>query len=272
MLETYADTKHPDPRVREQFIEAMLMERENRVNEAKNLLSRAAEAGCVEAMINLGVILAKGDQGGKEKAASLFRYAAEAGDSVGMRNTGYIYALGIGVAEDKKLAAEWYERSALKGNARAQCNLGVLYEFGKGVPKDYEKAAYWYQRSAENGYSRGQTNIGMLLMQGLGVQKDTRTAAEWFTRSGSPRALYNLACLYFQGEGVPCDPDEAWRLIESSSANGYFKAMVAVAREIEGTDPERSFQLYQAAAGKGSEDAKKRLAELRIVVPTTKGK
>lgn len=273
MLETYTDTKHPDPKVRELFIGgSKALESEEHVAEAKDLFAQAAAEGCTEAMVNLGAICAKGDQGEKERAMALFKQAADAEDPVGMRNVGYLYALGIGVPKDKKLAAEWYEMAALKGNARAQCNLGVLYEYGHGVPQSYERAAYWFRRSAENGYSRGQTNLGVLLVQGKGVEKNPMAAAYWFSMSQSPRALYNLACLYLQGEGVPYGPDEAWRLIELSAASGYSKALVAVARTIEGTEPERAVEMYRDAAGKGNEEAKNRLAELGIAVPAAKWK
>lgn len=262
MLEIYTDTKHPDPKVRELFAEAAkAREIEGRAAEARDLYSRAAAEGCVEAMVNLGAIYAEGAQSEKEKALALFMRAVEAEDPVGMRNVGYLHALGIGVPKDKKLAAEWYERAALKGNARAQCNLGVLYAYGNGVPQNYEKAAYWYMRSAENGYSRAQTNLGVLLVQGKGIEKDHLAAAYWFARSQSPRALYNLALLYQEGDGVPPNPDEARRLIESSASLGYSKAMVALARMLEDTDLGRAKELY-ARAAKWSPEARKRLAEL----------
>lgn len=271
MLETYADTKHPDMKVRELFIEGTrAAEDVEGTEKAKDIYSQASEGGCIEAMVNLGVICASGDQTEKERAADLFERAANIGDPIGMRNLGYLYALGIGVPRDKKLAAKWYEMAALKGNARAQCNLGVLYEYGNGVPQSYEKAAYWFMRSAENGYSRGQTNIGVLLVQGKGIEKNFMAAAYWFSRSRSPRALYNLACLYLHGEGVPYDLNEAQRLIESSAASGYSKALVAMAHTIEGTDRERAIAMYRDAAKKGSEDARKRLTELGIAVPDVK--
>lgn len=273
MLETYKDVKDPEQKGREHFREGLrAMGNESGIPRAKDLFTLAVEEGCTEAMVNLGAIYSQGDQTDKETALSLFMRAAAAEDAVGMRNVGYFHALGIGVPRDKKLAAEWYEKAALKGNARAQCNLGVLYAFGNGVPQNYEKAAYWYKRSAENGYSRGQTNLGVLLIQGKGVEMNPLAAAYWFARSQSPRALYYLARLYLQGEGVPYDADEGWRLMRSSVAGGYSKALVAVAHTIEGTDPERSVDMYRAAAGKGSEEAKKRLAELGIAVPTAKGK
>jgi TPR repeat protein len=250
MLETYKDVKDPEQKGREHFREGLrAMGNESGIPRAKDLFTLAVEEGCTEAMVNLGAIYSQGDQTDKETALSLFMRAAAAEDAVGMRNVGYFHALGIGVPRDKKLAAEWYEKAALKGNARAQCNLGVLYAFGNGVPQNYEKAAYWYKRSAENGYSRGQTNLGVLLIQGKGVEMN-----------------------HLQGEGVPYDADEGWRLMRSSAAGGYSKALVAVAHTIEGTDPERSVDMYRAAAGKGSEEAKKRLAELGIAVPTAKGK
>lgn len=62
------------------------------------------------------------------------------------------YEHGLGVAQDLKLARQWYMRSAAMGNCVAQFSLGTMYAFGRGVPVDPELAVTWLQQSAQQGY------------------------------------------------------------------------------------------------------------------------
>lgn len=44
------------------------------------------------------------------------------------------------VAEDKAVAATWFEKAAREGHAQAMKNLAKMYAAGDGVPEDPEKA------------------------------------------------------------------------------------------------------------------------------------
>src|SRR5262249_54716029 len=57
-----------------------------------------------------------------------------------MRNLGWTYRTGQGVAQDYAKAREWYEKAADKGDAIAMNTLGVFYHNGQGVTRDYAKA------------------------------------------------------------------------------------------------------------------------------------
>lgn len=73
---------------------------------------------------------------------------AEAGDAEAQVYTGEIYAKGLGVAPDYKIAADWYRKAAAQDNKRAQMNLGYLYEKGLGVEKNLAEAMSWYQKAS----------------------------------------------------------------------------------------------------------------------------
>lgn len=55
---------------------------------------------------------------------------------------------GQGVRQDRRKAAEWYEKAANQGVSEAQFNLALCYDKGEGVQQDYLKAAEWYEKSA----------------------------------------------------------------------------------------------------------------------------
>jgi uncharacterized protein len=96
---------------------------------------------------------------------------------------GISYAYGEGIAQDPKLAAEWFQKSADQGYERAQVLLGSLYHTGEGVEKDYEKAAFWYRKAADKGNAAAQYNLGSLYRAGNGVGQDYNQAVRWFRLS-----------------------------------------------------------------------------------------
>ena len=42
------------------------------------------------------------------------------------------------------------------GSAEAQFNVGLMYALGSGVKQDHREAANWYRKSAEQGYQQAQ--------------------------------------------------------------------------------------------------------------------
>ena len=242
---------------------------ESNPDSAKMMLREASSFGCTASMVLLGDILIDGNDIEKKEALKLFEQAHRAGDSMGSRNLGYCYALGLGTDADKEKAAEWYRISGEAGNAKAMCNLGVLYMYGHGVEKDPAKAAEWYRRSAEGGYSRGRTNYACLLRDGEGVPKDPAKAVYWFEQSGSPRAKRLLAQMYLSGTDIPKDVPKARELLESASSRDR-KAMFILGDLIYDEDRERAVELFRRSAEKGFDDAVKRLEDLGLEVPPKK--
>lgn len=240
-------------------------------DEIIRLLTEASELGSSEAMIELGNIKIDGSQSDKICAHELYVKASELGNSSGMRNMGYCYALGIGCEQDKEFAAKWYRRSAEAGNAKAQCNLGVFYEFGRGVLKDDAEAVKWYRLSAENGYFRGQINYGIFLLEGRGIEQDSEEAEKWLNISGKPRGIYHIARKYLIGLGVPIDKEKAIGLLNISSAAGHSNSKVLLASQIRDEDPEMALKLLLEAAEKGNSEAIKQLNEMGKNIPAYTG-
>jgi TPR repeat protein len=52
--------------------------------------------------------------------------------------------------------------AAEQGDAEAQFNLGSRYIFGMGVAQDKVKAAEWYRKAAEQGHEAAQKKLDEL--------------------------------------------------------------------------------------------------------------
>lgn len=85
-----------------------------------------------------------------EKAAFLFRRAAELGDARAQLELGNLCCDGKGVPQDYTQAAAWYRRAAEQGSPWAQYILGGLYDKGQGVSQNYAEAYFWYAMTASN--------------------------------------------------------------------------------------------------------------------------
>ena len=83
-----------------------------------------------------------------------------------MKNLGYLYEEGKGVAQDFGKALEWYRKGAELGNAAAESGLAGMYRDGKGVPKDLKKAIELYRRAAEHGSKYAQKELESLIGKG----------------------------------------------------------------------------------------------------------
>ena len=56
-------------------------------------------------------------------------------------------------AEQKLLAARWFQKAAERGLANAQYYLGLMHYRGQGVTKDGARAIQWFQRAADQEHS-----------------------------------------------------------------------------------------------------------------------
>ncbi|MEY4254882.1 MAG: hypothetical protein RLZZ141_109 [Pseudomonadota bacterium] len=132
------------------------------------------------------------------------------------------------------------KRLADQGYAPAQNDLGKLYENGDlGLTKDFSAARLWTERAARSGVVEAMHRIGLYHYYGQGGVQNPILAAQWFRRAAERGMLdsqYNLAQLYETGLGVTANSTEAYRW-------------------------------YLIAAQSGDEEALKKVATLRAIVP-----
>lgn len=97
---------------------------------------------------------------------------------------GFMYANGLGLAQDLTAAAEWYKRSASQDNMLAQVRLGFMYRRGEGVAQDPIQAYFWAALAARQD-SHVQT-IAAALQESMAAEmtpdqiaEAERLAREW---------------------------------------------------------------------------------------------
>ncbi len=92
---------------------------------------------------------------------------AKEGNAVAQNVIGNLYLLGLGVKEDKALAARWYLKAALKGYVPAQINLGQIYLNGQGLPRRPLKAMGWFHLARQAGSERADEHIRYMIYSNL---------------------------------------------------------------------------------------------------------
>jgi uncharacterized protein len=194
---------------------------------------------------------------------------AEQGDAEAQLYLGMMYRDGQGVPPDPREGEKWLRRAAEQGNVTAQIELASLYANRRGPVNDDVKALMWYnfavthgnsdaaklrddllirmtpiqvadaqqmgreykpekeyeamvqslKPQVESGDAAAQTKLGILYYKGQGVSRNYQEAARLFrlaAEKGNPYAQSNLAYMCENGEGIPQDYQEA--------ANWYLKA------------------------------------------------
>lgn len=123
-------------------------------SEALRLLTRAAEAGFVTAMMGLAELHEQGRAGLKVdlvQAVQWQRRAAEAGSVDAQVALATAHYLGRGAPKDAAIAARWYRLAAQAGDVGAMFLTASFYEHGDGVERNLAEARYWYAAAARNG-------------------------------------------------------------------------------------------------------------------------
>lgn len=195
---------------------------------------------------------------------------AEQGDRAAQTLIGEIYADGLGVAQDKKRAASWYEAASKNGDPLATFALAMMYQNGDGVDKDRQKAADLFQRSADAGNMMAKYNLGLLYIEGSYVPPDLVQAARLIgeaAASGIPEAQYDYGGMLMEGAGVAPDPAAAAEQFRLAAESGLPSAQVDFATMLylgKGVTKDRveAAKWYARAAEGGNAVAQSRYAKL----------
>src|SRR5579872_3010843 len=193
---------------------------------------KSAEAGCQEAMRELGDRYLKGKGIAEDHAAAARWYlkAAEKGDAPSMEALRALLETGDGAPRDEAAAQAWAAKAedskiatdiadAEAGESLAMFELGSDYFEGwDGAPKDPVKSAHWFRMAADRGHTPAAYFLGELYLGhgDTGAARDTPKAIYWYRRAaaqGDRMSAHVLADLYASGDGVPADAAQAklWR-------------------------------------------------------------
>lgn len=122
--------------------------------------------------------------GNYREAAKALQSDAAAGNAQAALYLGNLYADGLAVPRDYRVAADWYRLAAEKNNPQAQFLLGFLYLNGAGegaeaIAPNPAEAYRWLKAAAESGNLSAQPYLAQLLLEGRGVAADERQALRW---------------------------------------------------------------------------------------------
>jgi hypothetical protein len=81
------------------------------------------------------------------KAREAWLASEKSGDSTSPFGLAELYARGLCVKQNERLASRWYLTAAQRGNPRARAEIGLRYAYGKGVQPNSLKAYVWMSTS-----------------------------------------------------------------------------------------------------------------------------
>lgn len=96
-------------------------------------------------------------------ARALLQVQADSGDPEAQNMLGNLHYLGLGGAQDYRLATQWYLKSALQNNSNAQVNIARHYQLGLGVAKDPQRGIGWLQLARSNGNETAEGHMKLHL-------------------------------------------------------------------------------------------------------------
>ena len=128
-------------------------------------------------------------------------------------------------------AASLFRKAADEGDTRAYLNLGIFYEHGTGVPQSYANAFFWTLKAAESGDVNGQFNVANMYSKGQGTTQSKLEATSWYRKAanqGNISAQYNMGVHYYMGIGVTKSVADAKIWFEKAAAQGDVQAASAL--------------------------------------------
>jgi len=109
------------------------------------------------------------------------------------------------------------------GDVNAQYNLAMMAH----IRGDMQTATYWYARAASRNHELAAYNLASLYYAGDGVAVDYDQAAKWMERAarlGFAPAQFQLAKMYYQGRGVPKDHAKEAYWLKKAAESGHAAA------------------------------------------------
>ncbi len=124
-----------------------------------------------------------------QKAANLFRSAADAGVQGASYQLGRLYSQGFGLPLDPVAPFDNFKVAADLGHIDAStCCADILYS-GIGCLKDPSVAAELYKYAAHVGSDASAMNaLGIMYEEGIGVEQNWLTAQHWYLKGAEVRA------------------------------------------------------------------------------------
>lgn len=154
------------------------------------------------------------------------------GSTSALNDLGCMYASGIGVRRNMKMAIANLMEASMKNSLFGMLNMAQIYQEGLGLEKDVEKARELYQRAFEGGYTDAMVLCGDTYLQSdVDADPDYAKALGCYQKAvfrRCPYAFYRLGWLYHEGFGVEKDSEKAWDYYQRACTMQYPDAMTDV--------------------------------------------
>lgn len=141
------------------------------------------------------------------------------------------YAKGIGTNEDENAAVTVLQSPVLDKNPNAKYALAEIYMNSQSM-NNVNKAVELYKIAAESGSDKAQFLLAGLYYKGGIISKDLVEAAKWYetlSNKNNSDAQFALAYMYHNGEGVEKNPKKALELYEKSANQDNFPSQKMLA-------------------------------------------
>jgi len=192
---------------------------------------------------------------------------AEKGDGAAQTLVAEIYANGLGVRQDPKEAAKWYEKAAEHGVPDAQLQFALMLLEGRLVQQDRDRAFELMRKAAEAGKRLAQFNLAQMLVDSGKLDE----AVGWYEKAAEaklPDAQYAMAQIHAEGVGGKSqDLEEARRWLELAARANFDTAQLDLGTWlVEGRGGQvnfvEGFAWLKRAADSGNIAAQNRVAKL----------
>jgi len=153
--------------------------------------------------------------GNKQEGIRQLMEVADAGCLPAMRDLGIMYSQGFhGLPKDIGLSLQWSTKAGDGGDGSANYNLAVSYLTGmNGVPVNKKEAAKRFAMAGEAGIEAAMTNLATMLIKGDGIPRDMQLGAQWLVRAAERSG--KLEDLVEKIEQGSVDPETAQALEEN---------------------------------------------------------
>lgn len=196
-------------------------------NKADQFYLKASNQGHADAQYNLGWSYSIRKHEDREnnpiKAFQWFEKAAYNGHCMAQDKLASCYLLGDGVDSDVQKRFLWNLKAARQGLLSAIDNIAGAYKNGSGTDKNLSLAIDWYTVAAEANYQFSQQSLAEIYLS----YKEYRQAFNWYLKAanqGSVESMYQVGCLYADGNGVTQDFVEAAKWLSKASEEGNLRA------------------------------------------------
>lgn len=191
------------------------------------LLQKAADAGSLEAMFDLGDCYYDGEGVDKNMPLAIkwMSKAADAGYAKAQLAIGATYYSGAeGLDQNYALAEKYLLLAANKENADAQGFLSALYI----TMEEYSKALIWARKATQMSNPMGYYMLGRIYDEGLGVDVDHLKGLEFFeeaAKHGDADAQNIVGNIYLNADYVENNPQKAFKYYQMAAAQGHLEGM-----------------------------------------------